>query len=105
MISCAESPSRRNAGSPSTKGWFDAGLDLTGWRLDYAEGISADGRAIAGYGFDPDGHREAWLVRFSLPAHAAPFSSLSRGILSALAGLLLIPNAWATTRRRRDAMG
>ena len=39
------------------------GLDLDGWTLLSADGISADGHTIAGTGINPDGNVEAWLVR------------------------------------------
>jgi uncharacterized membrane protein len=38
------------------------GLDLTGWTLDYAFGISADGRVIVGQGTNPCGNQEGWVV-------------------------------------------
>ena len=41
------------------------GNDLTGWRLDRANGISADGKIIVGSGFNPAGQPEAWLARLS----------------------------------------
>jgi len=40
----------------------DLGLDLTEWTLTHAEGISADGRTIVGYGSNPSGDTEAWLA-------------------------------------------
>ncbi len=36
------------------------GLDLTGWTLQNANGVSADGRVIVGYGINPDGKGEAY---------------------------------------------
>ena len=38
------------------------GLDLTGWQLLYASDISADGRIIIGYGYDPNGNTQAWMA-------------------------------------------
>ncbi|MHC4105054.1 MAG: PEP-CTERM sorting domain-containing protein [Planctomycetota bacterium] len=38
----------------------DYGLDLGGWTLSAATGISADGRTIVGDGTNPDGDPEAW---------------------------------------------
>jgi probable HAF family extracellular repeat protein len=38
------------------------GLDLTGWTLEAAEGISVDGLAIVGVGTNPDGNQEAFLA-------------------------------------------
>src|SRR5262249_55494082 len=37
------------------------GIDLTGWTLSGATGISADGRTIAGYG-QHNGNSEAWVL-------------------------------------------
>jgi hypothetical protein len=39
------------------------GLALSGWRLEAAGGISADGLTIAGDGMNPAGQPEAWVVR------------------------------------------
>jgi probable HAF family extracellular repeat protein len=38
------------------------GLDLTGWTLTSAEGISDDGLTILGNGINPDGELEAWIA-------------------------------------------
>ena len=38
------------------------GLDLEGWTLHAAQGISADGMTIVGTGTNPSGQYEAWLV-------------------------------------------
>jgi uncharacterized membrane protein len=46
-------------------------LDLTGWRLTEATGISADGRVIVGDGINPQGHHEAWLAVIPEPGTAA----------------------------------
>ena len=46
------------------------GVDLTGWTLDSATGISGDGRAIVGFGSNPSGRTEAWLVIIPEPATA-----------------------------------
>jgi probable HAF family extracellular repeat protein len=40
----------------------DYGLNLTGWGTLRAEAISADGRAIVGFGVNPGGAGEAWLA-------------------------------------------
>jgi probable HAF family extracellular repeat protein len=40
----------------------DFGLDLTGWTLNSAMGISEDGRVITGAGTDPAGQTEAFAV-------------------------------------------
>jgi probable HAF family extracellular repeat protein len=41
----------------------DFGLNLTGWELSEANGISADGLTIVGVGTNPSGHNEAWIAR------------------------------------------
>ena len=38
------------------------GLDLTGWTLMSANGVSDDGQTIIGTGVNPDGHTEAWIA-------------------------------------------
>ena len=45
----------------------DFGLDLTGWGLFEANGISADGSVIVGDGFDPQGFQEGWVARLRFP--------------------------------------
>jgi hypothetical protein len=43
-----------------------AGVDLTGWTLESAYGVSADGYTIVGQGFNPDGFIEAWIADLSV---------------------------------------
>jgi probable HAF family extracellular repeat protein len=45
----------------------DFGLDLTGWTLREARGISADGLTIAGWGINPDGFTEAFVATIPEP--------------------------------------
>jgi len=45
----------------------DYGLDLTGWILSSASGISDDGLTIVGYGDNPDGYTEAWVATIPRP--------------------------------------
>ncbi len=40
----------------------DYGLNLTGWQLGAARGISADGNTIVGFGVNPAGQWEAWIA-------------------------------------------
>src|SRR5712691_9226942 len=62
-----------------------SGVDLTGWRLNSATGVSADGTVIVGYGTDPTGNIQAWIARLTpLPQRT--------NIVSAVA-----PNARTTT--------
>ena len=45
---------------------YDCGLDLTGWTLNRANGISYDGLTIVGEGVGPNGH-EAWVATVPEP--------------------------------------
>jgi probable HAF family extracellular repeat protein len=55
----------------------DVGLDLTGWELWFPEGLSADGRTIAGYGrfqYGPGQFRtEAWIAHIPEPSSGLLF--------------------------------
>ena len=46
----------------------DHGLDLTGWQLSRATGISDDGLTIVGYGTNPQGAQEAWIATVPEPS-------------------------------------
>jgi probable HAF family extracellular repeat protein len=46
---------------------IDFGLDITGWTLSNATGISDDGLTVVGYGINPLGYTEAWVVTISEP--------------------------------------
>jgi probable HAF family extracellular repeat protein len=70
----------------------DFGLDLTGWVLEAAVGISDDGITIVGRGVNPAGDHEGWLAMLSEPVIAAdidikpgversPINSMSRGVI------------------------
>ena len=48
----------------------DYGLDLTGWTLDTALAVSADGRTIVGSGTDPGGQQEGWIATIPEPTTA-----------------------------------
>jgi probable HAF family extracellular repeat protein len=63
----------------------DAGLNLTGWTLAEASGISADGMTVVGWGYDPSGNIEGWVATLPEPATL---------LLLALGGLVVL--------RRRD---
>jgi hypothetical protein len=47
---------------------FHIGVDTTGWRLVDATGVSDDGLTITGWGFNPQGQREAFLAVIPEPA-------------------------------------
>ncbi len=53
------------------------GIDLTGWELLVASGVSADGRVVAGFGRH-DGRIEAWVVNFDPPACPGDFDYSGR---------------------------
>jgi probable HAF family extracellular repeat protein len=50
---------------------IDLGLNLNGWQLIQANGVSADGLTIVGYGYDPAGRSEAWVARIPEPGTLA----------------------------------
>ncbi len=45
---------------------INGGVDLTGWTLYTAYGISTDGQTIVGYGTNPSGNTEAWVANINL---------------------------------------
>jgi probable HAF family extracellular repeat protein len=70
----------------------DYGLDLTGWSLKGASGISDDGLTIVGMGVSPSGKREAWIAVIPEPTTAVeidikpgsdpnPINPFSRGVI------------------------
>jgi probable HAF family extracellular repeat protein len=58
----------------------DYGLNLAGWNLQGAFGITPDGSVIVGWGINPSGHQEAFRVEVSLlPDANGPVFNLSTG--------------------------
>jgi uncharacterized membrane protein len=51
------------------------GLDLTGWRLDEARGVSDDGRVIVGTGLNPRGQIEGWVADLGAAECRADFNA------------------------------
>lgn len=47
---------------------FGLGSSLNGWSLSEANAVSVDGRAIVGFGINPSGDGEAWLVIIPEPS-------------------------------------
>lgn len=64
---------------------FGLGPDVVGWRLIAATDISDDGLSIVGYGENPHGNFEAWLVRLDHPLSAPEPSAFSLLLLASLA--------------------
>lgn len=59
-----------------------AGVDLTGWSLSAATGVSANGHQVVGFGVSPDGRIEAWTATVA-PTPAAVWAGLSLlGVMS-----------------------
>jgi len=46
----------------------DAGINMTGWTLQFANSISDDGQTIAGHAVNPSGQTQAWVAFIPLPA-------------------------------------
>ena len=40
----------------------EEGIDMTGWELADATAVSADGSVVVGYGSNPAGQQEAWMI-------------------------------------------
>jgi len=55
------------------------GLDLTGWQLTSARGVSTDGLTFVGSGINPNGNQEAWITTIPEP------TSLSLLVLGGIA--------------------
>ncbi len=53
----------KNTGAENLRGILEGyGIDLTGWTLSSAKGISNDGATIVGWGRNPSGQQEAWVA-------------------------------------------
>jgi probable HAF family extracellular repeat protein len=72
------------------------GLDLTGWTLSTADGVSADGTVIVGYGSNPSGQMEAWRAVVPIGTANAPSPESTGLVLHAPAPN---PAAGSTTLR------
>ena len=55
----------------------DCGLNLQGWTLFNAEGISADGMTIVGNGLNPAGQSEPWIAVVPEPSALIPLLALA----------------------------
>lgn len=53
------------------------GVNLNGWQLTEATGVSADGLTVVGNGVNPQGQGQGWIARLpSLPLQSAPLVTL-----------------------------
>ena len=77
----------------------DFGLDLTGWTLKQALGISDDGSTIVGYGTNTGGQTEAWVADLSTTAEPIPEPSTI--FLFSIGGLGILTYVWR--RRKKSA--
>lgn len=63
------------------------GVNLSGWTLESAVDISADGMLIVGNGVNPDGYQEAWAINLAsapIPASVWLFGSGLLGLMGAV---------------------
>jgi probable HAF family extracellular repeat protein len=82
------------------------GLDLSGWTLTAATGISADGRVIVGDGTNPGGDPEAWMAVLpggaAVPALDGP-GATALSLLLVATGLLAARSARSRAQRNGAA--
>ena len=62
---------------------IDQGIDLTGWDLVSARGVSDDGLTIVGFGTNPLGNTEAWIATIPEPTTG---QLLGMGLLALVVG-------------------
>ena len=72
----------------------DYGLNLTGWSLTQATAITPDGASIVGWGTNPSGNIEAWIVQIPEPNPC---------LLVLVAGVLLCFSPFTRSRNRSPA--
>jgi probable HAF family extracellular repeat protein len=76
-----------------------AGVSIpSGWSLLSAQGVSADGTTITGYGTDPNGNFQAWIARLPLPSECHWAGASSSRAMPAQPG----PGATGPTFESRD---
>jgi hypothetical protein len=75
------------------------GLDVSGWALEQATGLSASGRTVVGWGTNPSGDTEGFVA--TLPAAAAPAPSVGPFGLVLLGATILAAASAAVRRGQR----
>jgi probable HAF family extracellular repeat protein len=78
---------------------IDAGVDMAGWTLFSAQGVSADGRVVVGFGRNPSGVTEAWLADFREPVAGAEVPEPAAVAIWSFLSLLAVLQAKRRTRR------
>jgi probable HAF family extracellular repeat protein len=53
------------------------GVSTAGWTLTSAQGVSADGQVIVGYGVDPNGRTQSWIAKLGIVQPTVSFSAFS----------------------------
>ncbi len=77
---------------------YGLGAALAGWTLIGAQGISADGSSIVGWGLNRAGQTEVWLVDLLAPTPAAvPLPATVAPMIAGLTGLAGL--GWRKRRR------
>ncbi len=71
---------------------YGLGADVAGWTLQGSRGISDDGRTISGWGINPDGNEEGWVVFLG---DRCPGDFNQDGVVNTL-DVLAFLNAWTT---------
>ncbi len=80
---------------------FAAGIDLTGWQLPRAYGVSADGTVIVGGGDNPAGNSESF--RAVVPEPSGIGIAACVGALALAIGSKKLGNMFVTESRLRSA--
>lgn len=82
-----------------------SGVDLDGWSLDEATGISADGSVVVGFGTNPDGNTEAWRADLTgLVGVPEPSTILLIGVATLFFGSRHKRRQYATESRSTGAL-
>ena len=81
----------------------DYNLDLDGWELASAQDITPDGTTIVGYGLNPDGQMEAWMISGLDLGVTGPIPGVAEPHTLAILGIGLVALGAGLGRRRQTA--